>query len=98
MIRVLIPYHLRVLAKVDGELHFDLDSPASVGSVLDAIEAKYPMLQGAIRDHSTKARRPFVRYFVCEEDWSLEPTDKPLPDPISNGSEPLWIVGAIAGG
>jgi hypothetical protein len=98
MIRVLIPYHLRVLAKVDGELQFEISQPATIGVLLDAIEARYPALQGAIREHQTKARRPLVRYFVCEQDWSLEPAGKALPEAVLSGREPFWIVGAIAGG
>jgi molybdopterin synthase sulfur carrier subunit len=89
MIRVLIPYHLRVLAKVDGELQLEVPLPATIGAVLDAIEERFPALQGAIRDHQSKARRPFIRYFVCEQDWSIE---------VISGAEPFWIVGAIAGG
>ena len=98
MIRVLLPYHLRVLANVTGEVHLEVQSPPSMRSVLDALESSYPMLQGAIRDHATKDRRPFLRYFACEQDLSLESADAPLPEPVASGAELVWIVGAIAGG
>ena len=98
MIRVVLPPHLRTLARVDGEVELNVDGPVTQRSVLDAIEAKYPMLRGTIRDHVTLRRRAFVRFFACEQDLSLEPMDGPLPDPVANGTEPFLIVGAIAGG
>lgn len=98
MIRVLLPYHLRNLARVDGEVELELDGPATLRSVLDALEARYPALRGTIRDHGTLKRRPFVRFFACKEDWSLEPPEAQLPDVIRSGAEPFLIVGAIAGG
>jgi len=98
MIRVTIPAHLRTLAKVDGELQLDVSPPVTIGSVLDALEAKYPVLTGTIRDHDTKQRRAFLRYFACEEDLSLEPPDTPLPEAVVNGKEPFMVIGAIAGG
>jgi hypothetical protein len=99
MIRVALPFHLRTLAGVtENEVGLEVSGPATLASVLDALEAKYPMLRGTIRDHVTKARRPLLRFFVCEEDISFEPPDKPLPEEIASGKEPLWIVGAIAGG
>jgi molybdopterin synthase sulfur carrier subunit len=98
MIRVVLPHHLRTLARVGDEVQIELNGSATVRSVLDALEAKYPMLQGTIRDHDTLKRRPMVRFFVCGEDMSHEPPDTPLPDAITNGSEPFFIMGAIAGG
>ena len=98
MIRVELPYHLRTLAKVEGEVQIDVQGPVSVRSVLDALEARYPMLRGTIRDQVTGKRRPFLRFFACEEDLSHESADAPLPDAVANGKEPLLIVGAIAGG
>jgi molybdopterin synthase sulfur carrier subunit len=98
MIRVILPPHLRTLARVDGELELEVKNPVSQRSVLDALEARYPMLRGTIRDHITKLRRPMVRFFACAEDLSHEPPDAPLPDAIANGSEPFLIIGAIAGG
>ena len=98
MIRVVLPAHLRTLARVNGEVHLDITGPVTQRSVLDALEAMYPMLGGTIRDHHTHKRRDFVRFFACEEDWSNESPDTPLPDPIASGAEPLLIVGAIAGG
>jgi len=98
MIRVTIPAHLRTLAKVDGELQLDVSPPVTIESVLDALEAKYPVLTGTIRDHDTKQRRAFLRYFACEEDLSLEPPDTPLPEAVVNGKEPFMVIGAIAGG
>lgn len=98
MIRVVLPYHLRKLASVDGEVQVDAANPATVKSVLDAIEAKYPMLRGTIRDHGTLKRRPFVRFFACKEDLSLEPPETPLPTEIVNGTEPFLVIGAMAGG
>jgi hypothetical protein len=98
MIRVIIPYHLRTLAHVDGEVSLAVDGPATICSVLDALEARYPMLRGTIRDHDTGKRRPMLRFFACEEDLSHEPMDFALPDAVASGKEPLWIIGAIAGG
>lgn len=98
MIRVVLPAHLRVLAKADGEVQVEVEGRVTIASVLDALEAKYPTLCGTIRDHVTHQRRPFVRFFACEEDWSHEPLDTPLPDAVANGVEPLLLVGAIAGG
>ena len=98
MIRVQIPYHLRTLAGVDSEITLAVAEPVTIRSVLDALEARYPMLQGTIRDHGTLARRPFLRFFACEEDLSLDPPDKPLPDAIAQGKEPFLVIGAIAGG
>ena len=98
MIRVALPYHLRNLARVDSEVQVEVGGPVTIGSVLDAVEARYPVLRGTIRDHGTLKRRPFIRFFVCKEDWSLEPADKALPEEIVNGSEPFLVVGAMAGG
>lgn len=98
MIRVVIPSNLRVLAKTQRENVLQVDGVPTVNSVLDALEAQFPALRGTIRDHVTKKRRPFIRYFACGEDWSHEPTDTPLPAPITKGEEPLYIIGAIAGG
>ena len=98
MIRVQIPYHLRCLARVEGEVTLDVPAPVTIRTVLDALEARYPMLAGTVRDHDTQRRRPFLRFFACEEDISLESLDTPLPDPIVQGREPLLIIGAIAGG
>ncbi len=98
MIRVIIPAHLRTLAKVDGEVTVEPAGPPTIGSVLDALEAKYPVLRGTIRDHGTLHRRPFLRYYACEEDFSLEPPNTPLPEAIASGKEPFLIIGAIAGG
>ena len=98
MIRVTLPAHLRKLAHVDGELKLDVEGQVTQRAVLDAIEARYPMLQGTIRDHITQKRRAFVRFFACGEDLSHEPPDAPLPDAVATGAEPFMIVGAIAGG
>jgi len=98
MIRVIMPPHLRTLARVDGELELEVKTPVSQRSVLDAVEAKYPMLRGTMRDHATQVRRPMVRFFACGEDLSHESPDAPLPDAIANGAEPFLIIGAIAGG
>jgi sulfur-carrier protein len=98
MIRVTLPYHLRTLAKVNDEVELTIDGRATLGSVLDALEARYPVLRGAIRDSLTLQRRPFVRFYACREDLSLEPPDTALPDAVSDGQEPLLIVGAMAGG
>jgi hypothetical protein len=98
MIRVLLPFHLRALAGVEGEVKLAVEGPATQCSVLDALEARYPVLCGTIRDHVTRQRRPMLRFFACEEDLSHEPPDALLPDAVASGAEPFWIVGAIAGG
>jgi molybdopterin synthase sulfur carrier subunit len=98
MIRVLLPFHLRNLAKIEGELQLDVATPVTIGTVLDAIETRYPVLRGTVRDHGTLKRRPFVRFFACKEDLSLEPADTPLPQEVLDGREPFLIIGAIAGG
>ncbi|MDA1095178.1 MAG: hypothetical protein O3A25_18215 [Acidobacteria bacterium] len=98
MIRVQLPPHLRRLANVDCEVRLDLDGPATIGTVLDALETRHPVLQGTIRDHVTRRRRAFVRFFACQQDWSLEPTDTLLPPAVTSGAEPLLVVGAMAGG
>ena len=98
MIRVVLPAHLRTLAGVNGELTLDVAGLVTQQSVLDALEARYPMLQGTIRDHVTRERRPLVRFFACEEDLSFERPDAPLPDDVARGREPFLIVGAMAGG
>jgi molybdopterin synthase sulfur carrier subunit len=96
--RVVLPYHLRNLARIEGEVELELDGTATVGAVLDALEAKYPMLRGTMRDHGTLKRRPFIRFFACKEDWSLEPAETSLPEAVVNGEEPFLIIGAMAGG
>ncbi|HET9394397.1 MAG TPA: MoaD/ThiS family protein [Candidatus Rubrimentiphilum sp.] len=98
MIRVVLPAHLRTLAHITGEMQLDLNGRATQRSVLDAIEARYPMLSGTMRDSVTHKRRPFIRFFACEKDLSHDPPDTPLPDAVVQGSEPFLIVGAIAGG
>jgi len=98
MIRVILPHHLRTLARVGDEVHVDLTAPATVRALIDALESNYPMLRGTIRDHGTQKRRPLVRFFACGEDVSHEAPDFQLPDPIAKGSEPFIILGAIAGG
>jgi len=98
MIRVTLPAHLRKLAQVDGEVQVEVNGAVTQGSVLEALEEKYPMLRGTIRDHVTHKRRAFVRFFACHEDLSHESPDAPLPDAIANGTEPYMIIGAIAGG
>ena len=98
MIRVVLPGHLRNLARVDGEVRLDVDGEATQRSVLDALEASYPMLRGTIRDQITQKRRAFIRFYACEQDLSNEPPDTPLPQEVARGSEPLLVVGAIAGG
>ena len=98
MIRVVLPAHLRTLAHVGGEVKLDIEGQVTQRSVLDALEARYPMLRGTIRDHVTQQRRPFLRFFACEEDLSHEPLDTPLPDAVASGKEPFIIIGAIAGG
>ena len=98
MIRVVLPAHLRTLACVDGEVTLDFEGRATQRAVLDALEACYPMLRGTIRDHVTQQRRPFVRFFACEQDLSHDPPDVPLPDAVATGAEPFLVVGAMAGG
>jgi molybdopterin synthase sulfur carrier subunit len=98
VIRVVLPSHLRVLARVDGEVTLEVAGAVTQRSVLDALEARYPMLRGTIRDHLTDRRRPMVRFFACARDWSHEPPDAPLPPEVASGREPLLIVAAIAGG
>jgi len=98
MILVVLPAHLRTLARVEGDVQLEVEGPATVRTVLDALEARYPMLRGTIRDHTTLERRPFLRYFACGEDLSLESPDTPLPEAIVNGQEPFFVIGAIAGG
>ena len=98
MIRVLLPPHLRTLARVNGEVELDVTGAVTQKSILDALESRYPMLRGTIREHATQKRRPLVRFFVCGEDISHEPPDSPLPEAVANGSEPFFIIGAIAGG
>jgi sulfur-carrier protein len=98
MIRVVLPPHLRTLARVGEEVELRVEGPATVGTVLDALEASYPVLRGTIRGHTTHRRRPFVRFFACEQDLSHEPPDAPLPEPVARGAEPLLVVGAMAGG
>ena len=98
MIRVVLPPHLRTLARIDGEVELEVTPPVTQRSVLDALETRYPMLSGTMRDHVTQLRRPLVRFFACGEDLSHESPDSPLPDAIAKGSEPLLVIGAIAGG
>ncbi len=98
MIRVVLPHHLRTLARTGDEVQLDVKGRATLRSLLDALEVKYPMLRGTIRDHESQKRRPLVRFFVCGEDVSHEPPDTPLPDAIATGTEPFFIMGAIAGG
>lgn len=98
MIRVILPFHLRNLARVDGEVQLEVAGPVTLRAVLDALEARHPVLRGTIRDHETLKRRPFVRFFACKEDWSNEPPETVLPETVATGAEPLLIVGAMAGG
>ena len=98
MIRVILPPHLRNLAQVRGDVQLEVENPVTQRSVLNALEARYPMLRGTIRDHVTQQRRPFLRFFACEEDLSHNPADAPLPDAVASGMEPFIIIGAIAGG
>ena len=98
MIRVILPGHLRTLARVDGEVYLDVAGQVTQGAVLDALEARYPMLRGTIRDHRSGKRRAFVRFFACQQDLSHEPPESPLPDAVASGAEPYLIVGAMAGG
>jgi sulfur-carrier protein len=97
-IRVLLPYHLRNLAQVEGDVLIEVHPPVTLRAVLDALETRFPTLRGTIRDYGTGQRRAFLRFFVCQEDWSLESPDKPLPEAVATGREPLLILGAIAGG
>jgi sulfur-carrier protein len=98
MIRIILPPHLRTLARVGGDVEIEVQGPVTQHSVLDALEARYPMLSGTIRDHVTRQRRPFLRFFACEQDLSHEPPDTPLPDAVASGAEPFIVIGAIAGG
>jgi hypothetical protein len=98
MIRVVLPQHLKTLARVDGEVTLAVDAPVTQRSILDALEARYPMLRGTVRDHATQRRRPLVRFFACEEDVTHDSPDEPLPQAIATGTEPFLIIGAIAGG
>src|SRR4051812_9465170 len=98
MIRVVLPFHLRTLARIGGEVELRVEGPATQRSVLDALETRYPALRGTIRDHDTQRRRPFLRFFACEQDLSHESPDAPLPEPVAKGEEPYLVVGAIAGG
>ena len=98
VIRVILPFHLRTLARVDGEVELEIKGTATQRSVLDALEARYPVLCGTIRDHVTRERRPFIRFFACEQDLSHESPDAPLPDSVATGAEPFLVIGAIAGG
>jgi molybdopterin synthase sulfur carrier subunit len=98
MITVVLPAHLRSLARVDGDVELEVEGPVTQRSVLDALEARYPMLRGTIRDQVTHVRRPFIRFFACEQDWSHENPDALLPDAVAAGKEPLLVIGAIAGG
>ena len=98
MIRVVLPYHLRTLANVGAEVALPVEGRVTQRAILDALEARYPMLRGTIRDHVTQVRRPMLRFFACEDDLSFEPPDAPLPEAVASGAEPFWIVGAVAGG
>jgi len=98
MIRVVLPYHLRHLARVDGEVALEVAQPVTIRAALDALEAKFPVLRGTLRDHGTLKRRPFIRFYACKEDFSNDPPDTPLPDAVVAGTEPLLVVGAMAGG
>lgn len=98
MIRVVLPFHLRKLAGVDGEVELEVNEPVTIAGVLDALEARFPVLCGAVRDHVTLKRRPFIRFFACKEDYSLEPPETKLPEEVVKGTEPFLIIGAMAGG
>jgi molybdopterin converting factor small subunit len=98
MIRVVLPAHLRTLARVQGEVQLEVATPATLRALLDALETNYPVLRGTIRDHVTLRRRPFVRFFACQQDLSLEPPDTPLPEAVATGVEPFLVIGAMAGG
>jgi len=97
-VRVVLPFHLRALARISGEVQFEIAPPITLGSILDALEGRYPMLRGTIRDHVTHKRRAFIRFYACEQDLSLESPEFPLPDAVASGAEPFLIIGAIAGG
>jgi hypothetical protein len=97
MIRVVLPFHLRTLARVDGEVEIQIEGPVTQRSILDALEVRFPVLRGTIRDHVTQQRRPFLRFFACEEDWSLEPPDAPLPEAVASGKEPFFHRGSDRG-
>jgi hypothetical protein len=98
MIRVALPYHLRTLARVEGEAQLEIDGPVTLQTVLDALESRYPVLRGTLRDHVTLQRRSFIRFFACKEDWSNEPANTELPKEIADGEEPFLVIGALAGG
>jgi len=98
VIRVVLPPHLRTLARVSGDVEFQLEGPVTQRTVLDALESRYPVLRGTIRDHVTQQRRAFLRFFACDQDISLDPPDAPLPDAVARGEEPFYVIGAIAGG
>jgi sulfur-carrier protein len=98
VIRVVLPTHLRTLARVKGKVELEVEGPVTQRSILNALESQYPMLRGTIRDHGTQKRRPFIRFFACGEDWSHESPDAPLPDAVATGAEPFLVVGALAGG
>jgi sulfur-carrier protein len=98
MIRVILPYHLRNLARVTGEVQLDIAAPVTIARVLEALETAHPVLRGTIREHGTLKRRPFIRFFACKEDWSHEPVETELPPAVVNGNEPFMVVGAMAGG
>ena len=98
MIRVVLPFHLRNLARVEGEVELEVANPVTIRAVLEVLEARFPVLRGTIRDHDTLKRRPFIRFFACKEDLSLEPPDTPLPAEVVSGAEPFLVVGAMAGG
>lgn len=98
MIKVVLPAHLRTLARIQGKVELQIEGPVTQRSILDALEANYPRLRGTIRDHTTQQRRPFIRFFVCGEDWSHESPDAPLPEAVATGAEPFLVVGAMAGG
>jgi hypothetical protein len=98
MIRVVLPHHLRTLARVDGDVTIEIEGQATQRAILDALEARYPVLQGTIRDHGTLKRRPYLRFYACEEDWSHESPDAPLPASVATGKEPFLVIGAMAGG
>ena len=98
MIRVALPFHLRTLARVESEVQLEVAAPITVGAVLDALEARFPVLRGTLRDHTTLKRRPFIRFFACKEDLSNEPPDTPLPEEVILGTEPFLVIGAMAGG
>lgn len=98
MIRVVLPFHLRTLTKVEGEVELEIDGPVTQRSILDALEARYPVLGGTIRDYETGRRRPFLRFFACCEDFSFDPPDDPLPEAVATGKEPFMVVGSLSGG